>query len=298
MRPEIFTIPQLEIFNRTIGPIPIRYYGLMYILAFLLGIFLGKKDAEKRGIDIKLIEDYAFTAMISGLIGGRIYYVLLRFGDYIQNPLEIFAVWHGGMAIHGGIIGGFIGTYLFARKHNISFWTLLDMAVAPGILGQAIGRIGNFMNGEIHGFPTFTPLKVIFTGKFSEWWTSYQTSSLAVKAQFNQIVPWGIVFPRNTPAGSEFPNIPVHPAMLYELILNVIGFLLLWFVFRKKDYKKGTLFFIYLIEYSIIRVIVSTFRAEDLTILGIKAPYLISVVLTVWAIIMIKRINKKEIKTI
>lgn len=273
-----------------IGGFELRIYSLMYILAFLCGIFIGIADdvAEKRGItDRKIIEDFAFTTILSGLIGARLYYVIFKFGDYIGNPLSIFYVWQGGLAIHGGIIGGFIGAYLFAKKRKINLWVLTDMAVGALLFGQFLGRFGNLANGEIHGVPTFTPLSVIFSGRFNEWWVRYQSMSASMQARFKEVVPWGLKFPLDTPAGSEFPNLPLHPAMLYEGFLNLIAFIILWFYFRKKEKNPGVLTMIYLIMYALIRMFVSTFRAEDLRVPGtaIRMPYLISIIMIVIAVI-------------
>lgn len=289
MRPYLFRIGNFEL----------RIYSLMYILALFTAIFLAKRDdvAIKRGIDDpKLVEDFAFTALFSGLIGARIYYVLLRFEYYRNNLLDIPAVWKGGLAIHGGIIGGLIGIMIFSKIKKKSFFALTDMSVSPLILGQALGRIGNFANGEIHGVPTFTPLKVIFTGTFTKWWQMYNSLPLKEQMKFKPVVPWGVVFPENTSAGMEFPTCPLHPAMLYELILNLIAFFLLWFYFRKKGYKKGILSFIYLIMYAVIRIFVSTFRAEDLMLCGIKMPYIISIIMIIVGIIGISVINRKKSK--
>ena len=291
MRPYLFKIGSFEL----------RIYSLMYILAFLIVIYISSKDevAKKRGIkDKKIIEDFAFVAIISGLIGARIYYVLLRLDNYLQNPISMIKVWEGGLAIHGGIIGGLIGSYIFAKKHKINLWVLTDMGVGPLLFGQFLGRFGNLANGEIHGVPTFTPLNIIFSGKFNEWWASYQNMSLEMQSQFKELVPWGLVFPADSPAGMEFPETSLHPAMLYEAFLNLIGFILLWFVFRKKEYNKGVLTMIYLIMYAIIRIFVSTFRAEDLLInlggMSIRAPYVISIFMILIAIIGIKIFNRKK----
>lgn len=285
MRPYLFKIAGFEL----------RVYSLMYIIALFVAIYIAKNDsiAQKRGINNpKKIEDFAFIALFSGLIGARIYYVILRLDYYLENILEIPAVWHGGLAIHGGIIGGFIGIYFYAKKNKINIFSLTDMAVSPLLLGQALGRIGNFANGEVHGVPTFTPLKVIITGKFSEWWVMYNNLPISEQAKFKPLVPFGIVFPENSPAGMEFPTYPLHPAMLYEMILNFICFLLLFFYFRKKGYKPGVLSMIYLIIYGVIRIFVSTFRAEDLMLFGIRMPYIISIIMIIIAIIGIKLINK------
>ena len=287
MRPTLFKIGNFEL----------RIYSLMYILAFIIGIKIAEKDdvAKKRGVkDKKMIEDFAFFAMISGLVGARAYYVIMKFNEYAGDPISILKVWEGGLAIHGGIIGGLIGSYLYAKKHKISLWTLTDMGVGPLLFGQFLGRFGNLANGEIHGVPTFTPWNVIFSGKFSEWWTAYQSMSLETQSKFKELVPWGLVFPQDSPAGMEFPNYPLHPAMLYEAVLNLIGFMLLWFYFRKKDYNPGVLTMIYLIMYAVIRVFVSTFRVEDLIVpgIGIRAPYLISIIMVIVAALGIKYFSK------
>ena len=289
MRPTLFKIGNFEL----------RIYSLMYILAFIIGIKIAEKDdvAKKRGIkDKKMIEDFAFFAMISGLVGARAYYVIMKFNEYAGDPISMLKVWEGGLAIHGGIIGGLIGSYLYAKKHKISLWTLTDMGVGPLLFGQFLGRFGNLANGEIHGVPTFTPWNVIFSGKFSEWWAAYQSMGLEAQSKFKELVPWGLVFPQDSPAGMEFPNYPLHPAMLYEAVLNLIGFILLWFYFRKKEYNPGILTMIYLIMYAVIRVFVSTFRVEDLIVpgIGIRAPYLISIIMVIMATVGIKYFSKTK----
>ena len=233
-----------------IGNFELRIYSLMYIISLFLAIFIAKKDevAAKRGIPLNKIEDFAYNEIVFGLIGARIYYVLLRWDIYSQNMSEIIKVWHGGLAIHGGIIGGLIGAYVFAKKNKLNFWVLTDMAVGPLILGQGLGRIGNFANGEIHGFPVITPMSVILKGNFNVWWEEFQKMSLIEQMKFKELVPWGIIFPRDTPAGSEFPNMKLHPAMFYEMILNFITFILIWFILRKKEYNKGILSMIYIME--------------------------------------------------
>lgn len=280
-----------------IGSFELHYYGLMYALAFIVGTFLAKKMAKERNFDEKIIDDYAFVAIISGLIGGRLYYVLFNLDYYLSYPLEIPAVWHGGMAIHGGIIGGIIGTFIYGKIKKINPFLLGDYAAAPFILGQAIGRIGNLMNGEIHGVPTFTPFSIIFSikPKFSEWYAYYQNLSILEKINFPDLVPWGLVFPLTSPAGQEFPNLALHPAMIYELILNFIAFCIIWFILRKKEnLAVGTMWWTYIILYSINRIIVSFFRAEDLMILGIRAPHLVSFIMIVIAILFLKLGKNKK----
>jgi phosphatidylglycerol:prolipoprotein diacylglycerol transferase len=277
-----------------LGPLEIRYYGLMYALAFLFAIHFAKKEAEDFNLKEEFIDNYAITVIISGLLGARLYYVLFNLDYYLSRPLEIPAVWHGGMAIHGAILGGLISTYIYSKIHNQNVWNLTDLAAPYLLFGQSIGRFGNFMNGEVHGVPTFTPWNIIFSNnKFYEWYNSYQNMSLSMQMKFKELVPWGIVFPNSSPAGEEFPGLALHPAMLYELILNFIGFLSLMYLRKKKNLSKGILTFIYIIEYSAIRIFVSFFRAEDLMIWGFRAPHLISIILIGWSLVMIAIIKKR-----
>ena len=280
----------------SIGKIKITYYGLMYAISFVLGIELGKRYGKQRGISPETVENYAFIAMISGLIGGRIYYVLFNLDYYLNYPADIIAVWKGGMAIHGGILGGIIGTCIYGAVKKINPLLLGDIAAAPLLLGQAIGRIGNLMNGEIYGVPVFTPFKVIFTlkPKFYEWYSYYLSLPISEQMNFKNKVPWGIVFPSGSPAGNEFPNLALHPAMLYELVLNFIGFLFIWFYLKNKKYTDGTIWCSYIIIYSIIRIFVSFFRAEDLMFFALRAPHLISILLIVISAVIIKIINRKN----
>ena len=267
----------------------IRYYGLMYAIAFTLGMILSKREAKRRGLDEKIIEDYAFVAMISGLLGARLYYVVLDFKNYAQDPMEIFAVWHGGMAIHGGILGGVIGTFIFSKVKKVKIGSLFDIAAPLLLLGQSIGRIGNLMNGDAHGVPTFTPIAVMLDNSFNTWWETAKNSI----SSYHEIVPWGIVFPYGTPAGNEFPHTPTHPVMVYEMILNFICFLVLWFYFRKKKLPSGGIGVIYLVMYSLIRSLVTIFRADDLMLFGFRAPHVVrEIMLTVSILFFI--INKKK----
>lgn len=279
-----------------INSFELRIYSLMYIIALLLAIFLAKRDkvAIKRGVKKEYIEDFAYITLVSGIIGARIYYVIFKWEIYLDNIFDIFKIWQGGLAIHGGIIGGFIGILIYSKIKKINLFTLTDMAVGPLLLGQGLGRIGNFFNGEIHGFPVITPFNIIVRGKFNNWWSYFQSLSISSQLEFKELVPWGVKFPLDTPAGYEFPNMKLHPAMLYEMILNLIGFFLIYYVLRKREYNRGILSMAYLIIYGIIRIIVSTFRAEDLLFFGIKVPYIISLVMIILGIVGINFLREKK----
>src|SRR3989304_2698235 len=244
-----------------IGPFALRYYGLMYALAALVGGWLLGKEVRRKGI--RLSDDQRWylvlLVLLGGILGARIYYVVFNWDYYGKFPSEIPAIWHGGLAIHGGLIGGVLTGIWFVRRHRLPFWRLADAGAPSTILGQAFGRFGNFMNGEVHGRPTD--------------------------------LPWGIVFPPNSPAGREFGSVPLHPAMLYEMGLNLIIFGFLW-SYRKRPSQDGFLFCTYLILYSVARFFVSLLRAEDLYLGPFRAPHVVRVivVLVIGAYVISRRL--------
>jgi len=247
------------------GPIEVRFYGLMYVVAIIVGSYLIKREVRRKGINLTedQVLNFIIWTVIGGVVGARVYYVIFNPGYYLSYPLEIPALWHGGLAIHGGLIGGFCAAWLYLRSREVRFWRMAD-AVAPIlILGQAFGRFGNFMNGDAHGRPTR--------------------------------LPWGIVFPPESIAGSEFPDTPLHPTMLYELFLNLGIFSILWFVLRKGGRKDGFVFASYIVMYSASRLFVEHFRADSLMLGPLRAAQLVSVLLalTVLGVIFKKRLWKR-----
>ncbi len=241
----------------------------MYVVAILFANYLIKHEVRRRAIEMtsEEVTNFVIWVMVGGVVGARLYYVIFNPGYYMLYPAEIPAVWHGGLAIHGGLIGGFITAWIYLKRHKLRFWEMAD-AVAPVlILGQAFGRFGNFMNGDAHGRPTS--------------------------------MSWGIVFPPESIAGTEFPGIPLHPAMLYELIINLAVFFFLWFVVRKRDYKFGFLMASYIMLYSVGRLFVEHFRADSLMLGPLKAAQTVSIIiiLVVGAIVIKGRMWGKEEST-
>jgi phosphatidylglycerol:prolipoprotein diacylglycerol transferase len=229
-----------------LGPVEIRYYGLMYVVGIILGIVLARREVVRRNIGLTRddVISYAFWIVIGGLLGGRLYYVAFMWKEYYaSNPLEIFAIWHGGLAIHGGIMGGVLFAWIYSRVKKVHFFDLLDLTAPLLALGQAFGRFGNFMNGDAHGLPTD--------------------------------LPWGIIFPPGSVAGDEFPGQPLHPVMLYELALNLASFFILWRL-RKTGHKRGFIFALYIFNYGLIRFFVSLFRADSLMLGNIRGALVIS----------------------
>jgi phosphatidylglycerol:prolipoprotein diacylglycerol transferase len=237
--------------------VEIRYYGLMYVVGIVVGIILIQREVTRKNVNLTKddVISYAFWIVIGGLLGARLYYVFFTWSDYYAgNPLEIFAIWHGGLAIHGGIIGGVLLAWLFSKVKKVHFFDLLDMTAPVLALGQTLGRLGNFMNGDAHGLPTE--------------------------------LPWGIVFPTGSVAGDEFPGQPLHPVMLYELVLNLISFFILWRL-RRLEHRRGFIFALYILNYGLIRFFVSFFRADSLMLGNIRGAHVISVVFVAGALAFI-----------
>jgi len=235
------------------GVIEIRYYGLMYVIAILVGSYIIKHEVRRKSIPMTPDEvmNFIVWVVLGGVIGARLYYVLFNLTFYMANPAEIPAIWHGGLAIHGGLSGGALVAWYYLKTKGVAFWRMADAVAPAGILGQTFGRFGNFMNGDAHGRPT--------------------------------TMPWGIVFPPGSIAGNEFPGTPLHPAMLYELVLNFSIFCLLWFVLRKKEHRAGYIFAMYLMLYSLGRFCVEHFRADSLMFGPIKAAQAVSLAIVALA---------------
>ncbi len=231
-----------------IGPITIHYYGLMYVIAITLGLVLIIKEVRRKGIDVSTEDlfDLLLWTIPVAILGARIYYVAFQWGYYSRHPLDMIKVWEGGLAIHGGVIAGAIAVYLFCRVKKVPFWALTD-AISPSlVLGQAIGRVGNLMNGDAYGLPT--------------------------------ALPWGIRFPLDSPAGQAYPGLATHPSMIYEMILNLLIFVYLWRI-RKKGYRAGFLTSMYVILYSLARSMVSFSRGDSLWLGPIRAAHVASAIL-------------------
>ncbi len=219
-----------------IGPLTIRWYGVMIATAVLVAFWLAGREGVRKGFEKQKIDDFSLLVVIAGIIGARIYFILFSDLNYfLSRPLRVLAFWEGGLAIHGAIISGIIVAIWYTRREKIPFWRWADTFAPSLILGQTIGRIGCFLNGDAHGYPT--------------------------------TLPWGMVYAPDSPAGQMFPDQPLHPTQLYELGFNLGIFLVLWKL-RKKNFFDGSLFLFYVILYSSVRIFVEHFRADKLTYLG------------------------------
>ena len=242
------------------GPFTIYSYGMMVAMAFLFSIYLAGIEAGRRGIKRDLVYDLALYLFIGSLIGARVYYLaFFNPSSFIKDPVSILKVWEGGLAIHGAILGGIASGFLFSRRRGVSFWRLADLVAPSIILGQAIGRIGCFLNGCCYGVPT--------------------------ESMF------GVNFPDGSLAYEAYRGLAVHPTQLYEFGLNLIGFFVLWSLRRRIKFEGG-LFLLYLMIYNSIRIVVSGLRGDSLYIwnTNIKIAQIISAIIFVVALtLFIKR---------
>lgn len=242
----------------TVFGVHIYYYGVILAFAIaagtLLSDWLGTKYFELKK---ETIIDLAPYLIIFGIIGARLYYCLLDYDFYLRFPTEILAVRHGGISIHGAIAGGLIGLIIFALRHKLSIRKLCDVSVLGLALGQSIGRWGNFFNSEAYGLPTNLPWK------------------LYIAPQYRQI---------------PFQNVEYyHPAFLYESILDLIIFGILFYIVKSKKTKKdGNLALIYLVLYSAARIIVEMIRIDSVRyICGVSVAIVVSVSIIILSVILL-----------
>lgn len=227
------TFPEIDPILFSIGPLHIRWYGLMYVLGFFASYYLVKRQiTEHKDIELSThFENLNFILILSVILGGRFGYVLFyNFTYYLSHPLEIFATWQGGMSFHGACIALILSGFLFCRKKKLNFWKTADIYVVTIPIGLGLGRIGNFINGELYG-------------RMSD-------------------LPWAMVFPGAGP----FPR---HPSQLYEALLEgVVLFCTLWLL-RSRTYNEqgkwphGSMLSLFLIGYGIFRFFIEFFREPD-----------------------------------
>jgi len=243
-----------------LGPLAIRWYGLLIASAVLIGVSLSRYLARRRNVNPDLISDLAIWLVIGAIPCARLYYVFFEWSDYAQNPSQVFAIWKGGIAIHGAILGGIVAALIFARIQKIPFWQLADLVAPSLILGQAIGRWGNFFNSEAFGRPTNLP------------WKLYIPPYILQEGQKRFLRPLG------------YENFDYfHPTFLYESCWNLLVFgLLLTLFFRdlqhKPRLKVGSLFLLYMVAYSAGRFWIERLRTDSLMLGPIRMAQVVSLI--------------------
>jgi len=223
-----------------LGPLYIRFYGIILMLGAVAGAFLAGKESKRRGYDPDIVWDLFIYLLIGGIIGARVWHILtpspstgITTGWYLSHPLDALAIWKGGLGIPGAIIGGLIALYIYSRKTGIDFAEWTDIASPSLALGQAIGRWGNFVNQELYGAPTSLPWKIY-------------------------------IDPAHRLAG-YFDVEYYHPLFLYESLWSLMNmFLLVWISRRYAELlKNGDIFLVYLVVYPAGRFLLEFLRLDS-----------------------------------
>jgi phosphatidylglycerol:prolipoprotein diacylglycerol transferase len=246
------------------GAVTIYWYGIIMAVAFTIGLFLILKIAKKKYNSTEVEEhiyNLSFYALPGAIIGARLYYVLLNLDYYSLNPLDIIMINKGGLSIHGAIIGGFLSGIFYTLKNKLNTLMYADLFAFGLIIGQAIGRWGNFFNSEAFAGPTN--------------------------------LPWKLYIPMQMRPEQYVTDSFFHPAFLYESIWNIFVFCILYFIiWRKYCDKNGTIFFSYLVLYSIGRLLIESMRIDSVfNIMGIPIAQYMSVLLIIIGIIGFIRVN-------
>lgn len=231
------------------GPLTVRWYGFLIASAVLIGLTLSQYLAKRRKVNPDLLGDLAIWLVIGAIPCARLYYVLFEWEQYAQRPEDIIAIWKGGIAIHGAILGGVLASIIFAKFNKVSVWLLLDLVVPSLILGQAIGRWGNFFNSEAFGRPTN--------------------------------LPWKLYIPEQQRPEKFIDVAYFHPTFLYESLWNILVFGLLMTLFfrdlkQKRHLKVGTLALVYMVCYSSGRVWIEGLRMDSLMFGPLRMAQMVS----------------------
>ncbi len=252
---------QIDPIAFSFGPFKIYWYGILIATSFLIGFLLILKEAKKRNYNQEHLINLVFWGTLAGFLGARTIFVLLQLNYFIQNPLEIFKISKGGLSIHGALLFGFIAIYLYCLKYKLSFLKFADLFTPFILLGQGISRWGNFINQELIGYPTNLPWKM--------W----------VKEELR---------PKEFISYSFF-----HPVFLYESIICLLGFLIFYYLLSKKI-RSGSLFFGYILYYSIGRFLVEIFRIEPRIIFHLSLAQIVSIGLIIISLICLLKIKKSH----
>jgi phosphatidylglycerol---prolipoprotein diacylglyceryl transferase len=211
-----------------IGTFQLRSYGVVVALSFLLALWLSVREARRKGLDPALVHDFAFYALVGGIVGARLYFVLFSAPEYfLRRPWEILAIWHGGLGIIGAMLGGFLAALWYCRKKGLSIRRFADTLAPGAILGQATGVLACLLNGDSYGRLTSAPWAIIYTD----------------------------------PRAMAPLNVPLHPVELYEGAAYLLVFLLVWQA-RNRFSTEGATFLTYLAGYGAARLAVEFFRGN------------------------------------
>ena len=247
----------------TIFGYDIRWYSVLLLSAFLVGMYFINRETKRFDISKDFIFNLVFWTLISSVIGARLYYVIFEWNYYSSNLGEILKIWNGGLAIHGGIIAGLLALIAYVKKYNGRVVRFTDFIVPGLIIGQAIGRWGNFFNQEAHGVAT----------------------TLEHLQKLN--IPDFVI------QGMKINEVYYTPTFFYESIACLIGFIIICIVRRGRYVKVGTPTAIYLLIYGVVRIFIERSRTDSLMFCGLKVAILVSIIMIIIAVIMLI-INSKK----
>jgi len=237
------------------GHLMLRWYSLFFLLAILVGLWLGLREARRKGLDVEQVKGLALWAVIGGLIGARLFHVIDRWDLYAAQPVQALYVWQGGLAVYGGLIGGTLAGIVYARRHGLPIWKLAD-ALTPGIiLGLAVGRLACIPNGDAIGAPANVPWAFVYTN------------------------PQSMVPP-------QLLGVPVHPYPVYEMLFDLASLFLFWRL-RNVFKTDGMLFLTYAVVYAIGRFWLTFYRIERVWFWGLQEAQVIALMVFVIALVLI-----------
>ncbi len=240
-----------------LGFVQIYWYSIMLFIGFLLGGYLLLREARRFNIPDQFIINMFFYTIPIAIIGARLYYVIFSWDMYANNLVDIFKVWEGGLAIHGGVLFGLIFIIIYSKKHGFNPIRIMDMAAVGLIVGQIIGRWGNFFNQEAHG-----PATTLATLK------SYHLPNFIIN-------------------GMNINGTYYHPTFLYESLWNLIGLIIMLIIRRRKKTKVGQIAGFYMIWYGIGRFLIESLRTDALMFNGLKIAQIVSGLLVVVGLVFI-----------
>lgn len=246
-----------------LGFVSIHMYSICILIGMIFGYILFTREAKRYGINEDDASNLIFYAIMFGIIGARIWYCIFNLDYYLSNPLSIFKVWEGGLAIHGGILFGFLGILIYSRHKNMPLLPILDFMVVGLIIAQSIGRWGNFFNGEAHG------------GAVS---LSYLKS---------------IYIPNFIIQGMYIDGNYYVPTFLYESLWCLLGFIIMFLIRHKNFVKTGYLTSFYLVWYGIERFFVEGLRTDSLMFLSFRMAQIVSILMIIAGIVLFVFVNRR-----
>ena len=245
-----------------IGPITIHTYGFLIATAFLLGLWLALRQAAREGLSKEKVTDIGFYALFAGIIGSRIFFIATEWEHFSSHPADMLKIWEGGLVFYGGVIFAIPVAVWYARKQGLLLWQTADIWAPSIAVGHAIGRLGCFCAGCCYGLPTD--------------------------------LPWGVTF--NNPETLAIRGVPLHPTQLYESAAELLNFVILLAVRRRKAFH-GQLFWVYVLNYAVIRALIELFRGDSergFILPGISVSQGISAVMLVTACAFLMKLRQQR----